>query len=111
MGLSFKFEDEESFKEAAGSLRFNNFPSDHNALQQVGSMLPQDFERNEDICFNIPPSDPNTLQRLAVGSNSNMPAQERSEDICFNNPPGNPNTLQQMERSSSMPPQEMSEDT
>ena len=87
------FDDNESFKEAVGSLRFNNPPSDPNTLQQMGSsgnMLPQDSERNEDICFNNPPNDPNTLWR--VGSNGMLP-QETSGVICFNNPASNPNTL------------------
>ena len=85
-------DDNESFKEAAGSL-----------------------------CFNDPPSDPNTMlpcQRLplTVGGNSSMQPQEsteetrRSEDICFNNCPSDANTLRQME-SSSMQPQERSENT
>ena len=77
-------DDNESSMEDAGSLRFNNPPSDPDSLQQMessGSMPPQDSERNEDICFN---SDPNTLQR--VGSSSMLP-QETSEDIRFNNRP------------------------
>ena len=78
--MRLSFDDEESFKEAAGSLRFNNPPSDPDtlALQRVGSSsgLPIQ-ERNEDICFINPPSDPNTLQR--VGSSSSMPHQERIE--------------------------------
>ena len=48
MGMSF--DDEESFKEFAGSLSFYNPPSDPNSVQRVGStssiMLPQ--ERSED---------------------------------------------------------------
>jgi len=31
-----------------------------------------------------------------VGSSSSMLPQERSEDNCFNNPSNNPNTLQRM---------------
>ena len=81
-------DDNESFKEAAGSLCFNNLPSDPN------TMLP--------------------CQRLPVGAS--MQPQEsaeetrRSEDICFNNCPSDPNTLRQME-SSSMQPREKSEYT
>ena len=83
-------DDNESFKEAAGSLRFYN-----------------------------PPSDSNTLERVLVGSNSGVQPQKspeenrRIEDICFNNPPlaSNPNTLRLMESYSSMPPQERSETT
>ena len=83
-------DDNESFKEAAGSL-----------------------------CFYNPPSDSNTLERVLVGSNSGVQPQKspeenrRIEDICFNNPPlaSNPNTLRRMESYSSMPPQERSETT
>ena len=35
--MSLSFDDEDSFVEAAGSLCFNNPPSDPNSLQQVGS--------------------------------------------------------------------------
>ena len=53
------FYDKESFMEAAGSLRFNNPPSDHsNTPQQVG---PQ--ERSEEICFNNTRNNPNTLEQ------------------------------------------------
>ena len=93
MGLRrLSFGDEDSFKEseAAGSLRFNNPPSDTDgtlALQQPGSSssLPlQERNASEDICFNNPPSDPNlntTIRQLGVGnssSSSTLP-QERSE--------------------------------
>ena len=82
-------DDNESFKEAAGSLCFNNLPSDPN------TMLP--------------------CQRLPVGASSMQPQESaeetrRSEDICFNNCPSDPNTLRQME-SSSMQPREKSEYT
>ena len=73
------------------------------------------------LCFFNPPSDPspNTLERVPVESNSSMQPQEspeenqtrRNEDICFDNPPSNLNTHRQMESSSSMPPQERSEIT
>ena len=57
MGLSF--DDEDSFMEAAGSLVFNNPPSDPNPL---------------------------TLQGMELeSSGSNMAPQERNEDICFTN--------------------------
>jgi hypothetical protein len=79
--MRLSFDDEESFKEAVESLRFNNPPSDPNsvalALQEVGSnssMVPQ--ERNEDIYFNNSPSDPNSLGQVSGTQN-----QERSEDI------------------------------
>ena len=52
-------DDEESFKEAVGSLRFNNPASDPDSLQGVessSSMPPE--ERNGD---GNPPSDPNII--------------------------------------------------
>jgi hypothetical protein len=66
--------------EAAGSLRFNNPPSDSNTTlhQQVGSStsmpgLPE--ERNEE-------NDPtlNTLQQLGIGRSSSIQETRRSED-------------------------------
>ena len=62
--MKLSFDDEESFKEAVGSLCFNNPPSDPNTLQRVESMLPEDSERNEDDCFNNSSSDPNILWRV-----------------------------------------------
>ena len=50
--MKLSFDNEESFKEVVGSHCFNIPPSDPNTLQKMGSMLPQDSERNEDICFN-----------------------------------------------------------
>ena len=82
--MRLSFDDEESFKEAAGSLHFNNHPlasdTDTLALQRVGSsssMPPQERNDSEDICYNNPSSDPNTLRR--VGSSSSMPPQKRIE--------------------------------
>jgi hypothetical protein len=80
--MKLSFDDEESYKDVIGSLRFNNPPSDPNsvalALQEVGStssgVPPQ--EKNEDVCFNNSPSDPNSL-----GGVGNTPPQERSEEI------------------------------
>ena len=75
--MRLSFDDEESFKEAAGSLIFNNPPSDPDSLQGVGSsssVLPQ--ERNEDSCFDNPPCDPNItleVRRVPVGSSSSTP--------------------------------------
>ena len=69
--MKLSFDDEESFKEAIGSLCFNDPLSDPNPLQPMGSMLPQDSERNEDICFNDPPGDPNIILRR-VGSSSSI---------------------------------------
>ena len=39
--MKLSFNDEESLKEAVGSLHFNNPPSDPDAPQQMESMLPQ----------------------------------------------------------------------
>ena len=66
--MKLSFDDEESFKEAVGSLCFNNPPSNLDTLQRMESMLPQNSERDEDICLNNPPSDPNVLR--PVGSSS-----------------------------------------
>ena len=79
--MRLSFDDEESFKETAGSLRFNNPPSDSSIHQQMGSsdnIPPQDSERNEDIGLNNFTSDPNALQRM--GSSSSISPQERSEN-------------------------------
>ena len=74
--MRLSFDDTESFKEAAGSLIFNNPQSDPDSLQGVGSssMLPQ--ERNEDSCFDNPPSDPNIIlevRRVPMGSSGSTP--------------------------------------
>ena len=61
--MKLSFDNQESFKEATGSLRFNNPPSDPNSLEPMESSMPRQ-ERSEDICFDDPPSDPNTLQRM-----------------------------------------------
>ena len=88
--MKLSFNDEESFKEAVESLRFNS--SDPNTRQQMGSnnsMLVEDSERNE---VNIVPSVPIPLRR--VGSSSSLSIQEtrRSVDIpvFLNSPPSNP---------------------
>ena len=50
--MNLSFDDKESFIEAAGSLRFDNPPSDPNTLQGMGSSgsIPaQGSEWNEDI--------------------------------------------------------------
>ena len=81
--MRLSFDDEDSFKEVVGSLRFDNPPSDPNsvalALQEVGgsSVPPQERNDSEDICFNNSPSDPNSLGRVG----STTPPQERSDDI------------------------------
>ena len=81
VSLGLSFDDEDSFKEAIESLRFNdNLPSDPNTLQQMGrslsSMPLQDSEWNED---DITPSDPNILRR--VESSSSIQAIRRCGDI------------------------------
>ena len=84
--MRLSFDDEESFKEAAGTLRFNiSPPSDTSTLQQElgssssSSWLPRDSERNEDNLT----SDPNTFRRLGMGSScsssSMISPQEGSE--------------------------------
>ena len=74
--MRLSFNDEESFKEAIESFRFNC--SGINTRQQMGSsnsMPLEDSERNED---NIAPSDPFTLRR--VGSSSNLTIQGDLEE-------------------------------
>ena len=84
--MRLSFDDEESFKEAVGSLNFNNqlVASDPDSLQRVGSCSSMPYEErpeNEDIYFDNPPIDPNIVlevRRVPVGSSG--PSQERSED-------------------------------
>jgi hypothetical protein len=81
--MRLSFDDEDSFKDVIGSLRFDNPPSDPNsvalALQEVdGSGVPAQERNDEDICFNNDsPSDPNSL----AGRVGRTSPQERSEDI------------------------------
>jgi hypothetical protein len=68
--MNLSFDDENSFKEVVGSLRFasDNPSSDPSS---------QDSERNEDVCFNNDSlSDSNSIGRVG-----RTPPQERSEDI------------------------------
>jgi hypothetical protein len=67
MGLSFY--DKESFMEAAGSLRFNN-PRSPNTHQRVGTQ--ERSEDLDDIGFNNPSNDPNTLQVQRMGRSSSQ---------------------------------------
>jgi hypothetical protein len=80
--VRLSFDDEESFKEVVGSLRFDNPPSDPNsvilALQEVGGGSMPAQEWNEDICFNNSPSD---LNSLALGGVDSTAPLEKSEDI------------------------------
>ena len=92
--MRLSFDDEESFKEAIESLRFN---SDPNTRQQMGSnnsMPVEDSERNEDH-DNIAPSDPIPLRRVGSGSSLSIQEVRRSVDIpfSFNSPPSNPEFL------------------
>ena len=81
--MKLSFDDEESFKEAVESLRFNNpaSASDPNAQQQMESSNSVPLEDSEWSEENTIPSDLITLRR--VGSNSSLSIQEtrRSVDI------------------------------
>ena len=80
--MRLSFDDEDSFKEAAGSLIFNNPPRDPDSLQGVGgsssssssSMPPEDPNEDPDIILEV--------RRVPVGSSSSgsTPSQERIED-------------------------------
>ena len=93
--MKLSFDDQETFKGAIESLRFNN--SDPNTRQQMGSnnSMPlredSDSEWNEDD--NIPNS-PTTPQVRRVGSSNSLSVQEArtSGDIqvSLNKPPTNP---------------------
>ena len=72
--MKLSFDDEHSFKEAVESICFNDPPSDPNTHQRMESMLPQDSERNEDIGFNNSPSDPNSIVLRRVESSTNSSA-------------------------------------
>ena len=82
--MRLSFEDEESFKEAVGSLNFNKPLSDSDSVQQVGSSISSmPPERKEDICCDNPPSDSNIIlevRRVPVGSSSTQPHWQESED-------------------------------
>jgi hypothetical protein len=65
--MKLSFVDEESFKEAAGSLHFNNPPSDPDILTLRGvesSITPR--ERNGDICFDNSSANAFFLDRKAL---------------------------------------------
>ena len=81
MGLSF--DDEDSFKEGVGSLKFYNPPIHPNtpALGSTGSMIPlQEMNEDHDVCFNNSPSD-HPLRRVGSSSSSNILPEERIEVI------------------------------
>jgi hypothetical protein len=69
--MRLSFDDKESFMEAAGSLRFNNPPSDPNT--EGSSSIPTQ-ESSEDIYSS---NDLNTLQRMG---RSSIQETRRSED-------------------------------
>ena len=79
--MRLSFDDEESFKEAVESLRFNNSTSDPNEQQQMGSSNSVPLEDSEWSEESTIPSDLITLRR--VGSSSSLSIQEtrRSVDI------------------------------
>ena len=91
--MRLSFDDEESFKGAVESLRFNNPSSDPNVRQQLGSItsMPlEDSQRNED---NIISSDLVTVRPGRVGSSSGPGIQEirgSGDPSFFDNPPSNP---------------------
>jgi hypothetical protein len=84
--MRLSFDDEESFKDVIGSLRFDNPPSDPNSVilafqdSEVdgGSSMPAQERNDEDICFNNSTSD---LNSLALGGVDSTPPQEKSKDI------------------------------
>ena len=87
--MKLSFDDNESFKEAVESLRFNH--SDPNTPQQSGgnitsSMPLGDSERNED---NNTSSDPITTLRR-VGSSSSLSIRETRRSGDIDNPLSNP---------------------
>ena len=55
------FNDEESFKEVVGSLCFNNPSSETDSVTEVLQVREVGYEKNEDICLNNSPNDPNSL--------------------------------------------------
>ena len=82
--MKLSFDDNESFKEAVESLRFNNPASDSDARHQMesrNSMPLQDSERDEDSDRdNIIPSDPIALLRVESSSNLSIQQIGRSGD-------------------------------
>ena len=75
--MRLSFDDEESFKEAAGSLNFNNIQSDSDSLQGVGSSS-EERNQNQNVILEV--------RRVPVGKSGSgsTPTQERSED-AYNN--------------------------
>ena len=81
--MKLSFDDNESFKDAVESLRFNNPASDSDARQQmesISSMPLEGSERNEDDT--IPSAPITTLRRVGSRSSLNMVQDTRmSGDI------------------------------
>ena len=95
--MRLSFDDEESFKEAIESLRFNC--SDPNTRQQMGSSnsIPvEDSERNEER-DNIAPSDRDPIILRRLGSSSILTIQKTQGSanipVSFNSPPSNPEII------------------
>ena len=70
--MRVSFDDEESFKEAVESLRFNNPSSDSGAQQQIGSSNSMPVEDRDDIA----PSNPIPLQRVGSSSSPRGDSEE-----------------------------------
>ena len=75
--MKLSFDDKESFMEAAGSLRFNDPPSNPNTTHQQVPVGPR--ERSGDIGINYPSNDPNTLALQGVGRNTSS-SQDLGEE-------------------------------
>ena len=82
--MRVSFNDEDSFKEAVESLRFNS----SDPSQQLGSSNSMPLENSEMNEDNVTPSDPITLQRMRSSSSLSVQETWRSGDIrvCFNSP-------------------------
>ena len=81
--MKLSFEDEDSFKEAVGSLNFNKPPSDPNslALSEVGNSSIPAQEMNEGIPFNNSPNHLDSLGGAGGSGSADMPPQERNDEI------------------------------
>ena len=76
--MKLSFYDEDSFKEAVGSLCLNTPLNDLYTLQRIGSTLPRDSAQDSEsdgdsnIKFNNHPSDLNILRRVGNTSSSSL---------------------------------------
>ena len=75
--MRVSFNDEDSFKEAVESLRFNS----SDPSQQLGSSNSMPLENSEMNEDNVTPSDPITLQRMRSSSSLSVQETWRSGDI------------------------------